>query len=391
MTGIEASTVSWVVTLRRELHQYPEPSALEARTASLVAEALVSSGCKVFTGIGKHGVAGLLEGARPGPFAAFRAELDGLPIEERTGLPYASRNAGYMHACGHDAHMAILLGAARVLSEKRDSLAGRFLWIFQPAEERAPTGGASTVLEFLRTNALLPDRIYAFHVWPDLPAGTVAVSPGPVMAASDRFEATFRGPGGHAGIPERTKDALLAASFFVSMSHAFLPRESGATERLALSMGAIDAGLAANVVPTVVKIRGSVRSWDEEIRTRAERRLREIAAGVGKAAGVRWQITYSRGYPVVINHGEEAQRVAETARQILGENAVLPQQPTFVADDFGRYLNYAPGCMVFLGCSGPDARGGLHRPDFILDERCLEVGVALLVALAKNNSEHKGR
>lgn len=379
---MEHDDLNWVVELRRRLHSYPEPSGHEVKTAKKVAEVLKSLDCRVITGVAGHGVVGVLEGGRPGFSVAFRAELDALPVEEVTGVLYRSRHSGYMHACGHDAHMAIALGAARVLSKRREYVTGRILFIFEPAEEAAPVGGAASVMDYLRSETLLPDRIYALHVWPDLPAGSIGLRAGPIMAASDRFEATFRGSGGHAGIPQNISDPVLAASFFVSMSQALLHREKAAEEKLAYSVGVLEGAQTANVVPATVRVAGSVRTFQETVRAKVQKRLRDVAAGVGRATGLRWRLAYSLGYPVVSNDPEEAKRVAEVASRFLGDKAIVWHEPVFMADDFGRYLEAIPGCLVLLGCGGPGGRGALHRPDFALDEECLQAGVRLWVALA---------
>ena len=376
-----------VVRLRRALHRRPELAFEEHETAALIAETLRDLGLDPTTGVAQTGVVAHIEGGRPGPTVALRADIDALPITEATGLDFASEVDGKMHACGHDAHSAMLLGAASVLQEVREDLAGTVRLVFQPSEEKAP-GGASVMIEEgvlgeMGGHARV-DRIFGQHVFPELPAGTIGVRGGVFMASADEVYLTVRGKGGHAAAPERLVDAVLVQAHVLTALQAVVSRNRPPGVPSILSFGRIEAAGATNVLPDVVRLDGTFRSMDEDWRFRAHDLIRRTAEKTAEAFGATCEVKITVGYPALRNDEDAAAFARATAVALVGEDRVMDLPMWYASEDFAFYTEAVPGCFTILGV-GNEAAGitsGLHTPTMTVDEDALRTGTAFLAALA---------
>ena len=373
-----------VVLDRRWLHQHPELGFEEHETAEYVSRRLEALGIEHRTGVAGTGIVGLIRGGRPGKTVCLRADMDALPILEENDVPYRSWNEGVMHACGHDGHVAILLNAARVLAERRDRLAGDVLLIFQPSEERPPGGG----LDMIAAGALddpKPDVLFNLHLNTRTPAGTMSAVAGPATAATDTFTIEISGTGGHAAWPHLAVDSVLVAAQTVTALHTVVSRNVGPLDAAVVTIGMLQAGTAANVIPATAVLRGTVRTFDLAIRERIERRIRELATGVAQSMGAEASVTYEHGYPPTINDVTATRFVTELARETLGEENVLNEPSVMAGDDLAHFLARVPGCHFSLGGRN-EARGltwGNHHPRFDFDEAALPIGVDLYVRLTE--------
>lgn len=375
------------VRLRRAIHRRPELAFEEHETAALVAETLREIGLDPITGVATTGVVAHIEGGRPGPTVALRADLDALPILEATGLDFASETDGTMHACGHDAHTAMLLGAARVLHALRDDIAGTVRLVFQPSEEKAP-GGASVMIE---AGVLGPmdghaevAQIFGQHVFPELPAGTIGVRGGPFMASADEIYLTVRGKGGHAAVPDRLVDAVLVQAHILTALQAVVSRNRPPGIPSLLSFGRVEAAGATNILPDVVRLDGTFRSMDEGWRFRAHDLIRRTAEKTAEAFGATCEVNVVVGYPALTNDEAEAAFVRETAVAYVGAERVVDLPMWYASEDFAFYTEQIPGCFSVLGV-GNEAAGithGLHTPKMTVDEAALRTGTGFLAALA---------
>ena len=376
-----------VVRLRRALHRRPELAFEEHETAALIAETLRDLGLDPTTGVAQTGVVAHIEGGRPGPTVALRADIDALPITEATGLDFASEVDGKMHACGHDAHSAMLLGAASVLQEVREDLAGTVRLVFQPSEEKAP-GGASVMIEEgvlgeMGGHARV-DRIFGQHVFPELPAGMIGVRGGMFMASADEVYLTVRGKGGHAAAPERLVDAVLVQAHVLTALQAVVSRNRPPGVPSILSFGRIEAAGATNVLPDVVRLDGTFRSMDEDWRFRAHDLIRRTAEKTAEAFGATCEVKITVGYPALRNDEDAAAFARATAVALVGEDRVMDLPMWYASEDFAFYTEAVPGCFTILGV-GNEAAGitsGLHTPTMTVDEDALRTGTAFLAALA---------
>ncbi|WP_320669801.1 amidohydrolase [Patulibacter defluvii] len=367
-----------VVAWRRHLHQHPELSFEEQRTAAWIQQRLEElPGVTVERPVGTA-VVGLLTGARPGPTIAVRADIDALPIEEQTGLPFASRTPGVMHACGHDGHTAILLGAATVLSALRDQLAGEVRFLFEPGEEALPGGASQMVAAGVMRGV---DRVLGLHLWAPLERGTAIVSPGRVMAACDVFTIEIHGRAGHIGAPHAAIDPIAIAAQIVTNLQHLVAREVDPLEPAVVGVTELHAGRSVGVIPAVATIGGGTNMFDPAVRDHLERRIGEIADGLCSAHGATCDYRYVRGYDAVVNDPATAAVVAETAVALLGPEAVSDGPPVMPGEDFSAFLREAPGCFVLLG-AGNAAKGitaDHHDSRFDIDEDALPTGVRLFV------------
>lgn len=374
-----------VVLDRRRLHQHPELGFQEHETAAFVAERLRAHGLLVQTGIAGTGVVGTLRGARPGKTVLLRADMDALPIDEENDVPYRSAVPGVMHACGHDGHTAILLAAARALAERRDALAGTVKFVFQPCEERPP-GGARPMIEAGVLEDPRVDAVFGLHLAQELPAGTVAARPGPVMAAADMFRLEIRGKGGHAAYPHECVDAALVAAQVLVALHAIVAREVKPIEPAVITVGQIAAGSAPNVIPDTALLRGTVRTFDKKLRQQLARRVEEVAVGVSRAMRADCTCTYEWGYPAVVNEPAMTDLVLDVAREVVGADRIAAREPSMGGEDFAYFLEQRPGCFFNVGTRN-EAKGlvwGHHHPRFdIDDEAALPVGVDMFVRLVE--------
>jgi hippurate hydrolase len=366
---------------RRDFHRNPELLFDVHRTAQVVAEKLKSFGCdEVVTGIGQTGVVAVIRGKRQGSgkVVGLRADMDALPIEEQTNLPYRSTVPGKMHACGHDGHTAMLLGAARYLTETRD-FDGTAILIFQPAEEGG--GGGREMVKDGMMERFGVQEVYGLHNMPGLPIGSFAVRPGPMMAAADRFLITLEGRGGHAAKPNETIDSVVASAQIISALQTIASRNCDPLDSVVVSVTAVKAGEAYNVIPQTAELKGTVRTLSKDMRILAEKRLREIVTGVAGAMGCTAVIDYELGYPVTFNNAEKTSFVAKVAGSLVGSSNVdLAVPPTMGSEDFSFMLEERPGSYIFMG-NGDSA--GLHHPAYDFNDKAIPVGVSYWASIVE--------
>ena len=380
---IEENFGAKIVALRREIHREPELGFDTEKTAEKVLAALDGLPLDIETGVAENGIVATLEGERDGPTVALRADMDALPIQEETGLPFASEVEGRMHACGHDGHTGMLVGAAHALSGMRDRLGGSVKFIFQPAEEGG--GGGKVMVD----EGVVEDvsSIFALHLWPGLPFGKVATKAGPIMAAADAFEMEIRGSGGHGAMPHLAADAVVIAAQVVTALQTVVSREVDPVEPAVLTVGEIGAGTAFNIIPEKARLGGTVRTLNPDLRERMPGRMEAVARGVAKGMRGDADLDYDFSYPVTVNDEVAAGYALGVAENLFGAQSVqeLPN-PSMTAEDFAFYLEKVPGSFVWLGV-GEDI-SGLHTPQFAFDEEILPRGSALLTALALEACQH---
>lgn len=375
-----------VLEIRRRLHQHPELSFQERDTAAFVADRLRELGYTPRTGLGRAGTGlmAVLEGGRPGPTLALRADMDALPVQEHNDLPFRSQREGVMHACGHDAHTAMLLGAAAALMEIRDEVPGKVVFLFQHAEE-LPPGGAAELIEAGALEGV--DAVFGLHQGTDLDAGRMAFGPGPRSASADNFTLTVLGRGGHGAMPHRTVDAVQVAAQLVGALHQVVARRVPPIEAAVLTIGTIHGGTKENVIAHEVTLTGTVRALDPAVRDLMPREIETVARGVTGAWGADFTLDYERGYPVLLNEPKMTEVARRAAEMVLGpENVVRGTQPTMAAEDFARFLEKVPGCYgsIGVGTPGTTNRGSSHSGAFLLDEAALPIGVAYYLSLVTN-------
>lgn len=363
---------------RHDFHRHPETAFEEHRTSARVAEMLKGWGLEVHTGLGGTGVVAVLQGKRgDGPSIGLRADMDALHVHEINPLPYASVNEGRMHACGHDGHTTMLLGAARELASNPD-FAGKVVFIFQPAEENE--GGARVMIEQGLFDRFPVDAVYGLHNWPGLPVGVAAVHPGPVMAAFDFFSLTLTGKGCHAAMPHLGKDTLLAACQLVTQLPALISREQEVHKPAVLSVTSFHAGDTFNVMPEVVKLRGTMRCFDMEQRARIEQRFREVVQATASLHGLQAELDYQVGYPVTMNASDHAEVCAGVLEEVLGAGQVRrDMSPSMGSEDFAFMSQVRPGAYIWLGNGEKSA--SLHNPGYDFNDSLLPLGVKYWVSL----------
>ncbi len=367
--------------LRRTLHARPETAFEEVETARLAADRMRARGLAVRTGLGKTGVAAVLDTGRPGKTVLLRADLDALPVEERTGLPFASTN-GRMHACGHDGHVAALDAAADLLLLDPPAR-GRVVFAFQPAEEGS--GGASSMIADGVLDDPRPDAVFGIHLWTSLPLGVVGVASGAMMAAVDEFRIDVTSPGGHAASPHETRDAVVAAAQVVTALQTVVARRLSPLQPAVVSVTSVHGGSAFNVLPRSVTLTGTCRSFDRDVRDRLGALVPEIAAHAAAAAGCAAKTVYRRLTPALVNHPAEAERARRAAATVLGEGHATGECRTMGGEDFSEFLQRVPGAFAFVGAARADGpRGPHHAPDFDFDERALPHAARLLAAYARD-------
>lgn len=366
-------------TWRRWLHAHPELELDCHETAAYVVDRLREIGVdEVHPGIGVSGVVAIIEGQGDGPTIGLRADMDALPIEEETGLDYASEIPGQMHACGHDGHTTMLLGAAKYLAETR-RFKGRVALIFQPAEEKS--SGAKVMCDEGMMDRFDISQVYALHNLPDYELGAFATTPGPIMAAVDDYVIHIQGKGGHAAYPQGTRDPLIVAVAIAQALNAIVTRELDPRDDLVLAVTQIHGGSAHNIVPDTAMLAGTVRSFAPDVRDMAERRMREIVAGQAASFGVEVQIDYERGDPPVVNHVAEVELAANVAREVAGAMQVVTDYKREMgAEDFAHMLNARPGAYLFLG-AGEGA--GLHHPKYDFNDEIAPIGASFFARLVE--------
>ncbi|WP_199617797.1 amidohydrolase [Paenibacillus alkalitolerans] len=372
-------TMEQVVAWRRHLHRNPELSYSERETSAFVAKHLREWGWNVRTGVGGHGIVADLAGSAPGRTVALRADIDALPIQDEKNTEYASQVPGVMHACGHDGHTAALMGVAKLLAETKDRLQGNVRLLFQPAEE-VPPGGA---VAMIRDGALDGvDVIYGIHLWTPFPAGTVYTLSGPMMAAADEFTAHIKGKGGHGGLPHQSVDSVAIASHFVLNVQSIVSRNVDPTQPSVISIGSIHGGTTFNVIAGECKLQGTVRTFNNELREYAKRRVEEVLDYTCRMFGATYELEYLLGYPPVVNHDAETKLVLRKAAELFGTDRTGTSSLIMAAEDFSYYLERVPGCFVFVGAGSETANVPHHHPLFDIDESALETSLRLLYSLA---------
>jgi hippurate hydrolase len=379
------------VTLRRRIHRHPELGLTLPRTQAAVLEALDGLGLDVGTGQRTTSVVARLVGARPGPTILLRGDMDALPMPEDTGLPFASEVPGAMHACGHDGHTAMLVGAARLLARRRDALAGSVLFMFQPGEE-GYHGARVMIEEGLLDGAAPPAGAFAMHVTHRRPAGVISARPGPTAAAADTLHVIVRGQGGHASAPHDCLDPIPIACEIVQALQTLVTRRVHVFDPAVVTVAKIEAGTTRNVIPETASLLGTVRTVSETTRENVLQGVRRVAEGVAAAHGAEASVEITRGYPVTVNDERFARFVLETARDLLGpDGAQLANHPMMGAEDFSYVLQRVPGTMANLGTrpeSGPVHPN--HSNRMLLNESALATGVAMHAAVALRFLERKG-
>jgi amidohydrolase len=366
------------VKIRRDLHQHPELGYQEVRTSARVAEILKSLGLEVKTGVSKTGVVGLLQGEHPGKTILLRADMDALPVQEENETPYASQNSGVMHACGHDGHTSMLLMAAKVLAQRRGRLRGNVKFMFQPAEEGP--GGAKPMIEAGVLKDPTVEAALGIHLWNDLLLGQIGVQSGPIMASTDQLEIIIRGKGGHGAKPQAAVDPIVAAAHVITALQTLISRERDPLKAVVLSIGAIQGGEAFNVIPSEVKLLGTVRTLSEDLFEAMPGRIERVVQGATAALGAKGEVRYTRLYPSTVNDVGMAGLVEGVATELVGEERIVRHPATMGGEDMSFFLNEVPGCYFFIGSSNPDRSLDYphHHPRFDFDEAALGVGIEML-------------
>lgn len=373
-----------IISIRRHLHQYPELGFKEYITSDLVADYLQKLGLKVERGIAGTGVVALLNTGRPGPCIALRADMDALPLQESTGLPFSSRHDGTMHACGHDGHMAMLLGAAGNLVEKQNELCGAVKFVFQPAEEML--GGARHMIAAGVLESPHVDGIVGLHLWPDLPTGQFGLKSGTVMASMDHVDITIHGRAGHGAAPHQGVDAIVVAAQVLTALQVLISRESDPADPVVLSMGSIQGGSLPNIIADKVEIHGTVRAVNSMTRERMKQRVTELVDKVASAMNASAEVHYEFGYPPTVNEVKLTKLAEQTLQSLYGSQAIHHlQHSQMTSEDMAYYMEQIPGVFVLVGAGGIQ-RGEypLHHPKLWIDEDALGYGAAFLAEYVTN-------
>ncbi len=369
--------VGELVRWRRDFHRHPEIANEEKRTSDVIRRFLEDLGLPVRSAAGT-GLIAVLEGAGKGKTVALRADMDALPLQEEGDKEYKSLNAGAAHACGHDGHMAILMGVAKFLAGRKDGFPGRVVFLFQPAEERPP-GGAKRMIEEGALEGV--DAVFGLHLWQPLPTGTVGIVKGAMMAQSDEFSLVVRGKGGHGSMPHTAIDPILAASHIVVNVQTIVSRNVDPLKPCVVSFGTVSGGTVFNIIPAEVSLSGTVRSFDASIQDLAQRRLQEIAEETARALGASCSFNYVKGYPALVNHSGMVDFVTGMAAKVFGENCLKRIDPIMGGEDFAYYLQEVPGAFFFFG-AGDGCPFPHHHPGFEIDEKALPQAVLLMASLA---------
>jgi amidohydrolase len=370
-----------IVAIRRDIHQHPELEFDVERTAGIAADALDALGMEVKTGIGRTGVIGDLEVSGATKRIALRADMDALPIQEQTDVPYKSKIDGKAHLCGHDAHTAMLIGTARILSYFKSSLKANIRFIFQPCEEAFPGGALSMIADGALEDV---DEIYGIHVFPLYPVGQYATCPGPMLAQSDTFEITITGRGGHAAFPHLTVDPIIVGTQFVNAAQSVVSRNVNPLDSAVVSITQFHGGDAKNVIPASITLGGTVRTLDKTVQTSVRTQLENLLAGIANAHDATYTFDYQKGCPVTYNHEPCVDVVLSSAQMLVGnDNVIYPISPILGGEDFACYSQKVPACFVMVG-AGNEQEGIVnmcHHPQFDIDETCMIYGMALTVSL----------
>jgi len=368
-----------VIGFRRDLHKIPEPAYTEQKTSAYVAALLEEMGLAVTTGLAEYGVVGLFETGRPGKTLMIRADMDALPVAEETGLAFASEHDCAMHACGHDAHMAMALGAALAIQEIADELSGNVKFVFQPAEEGP--GGAKPMIEQGVMDNPKVDYSLGCHVWPAVPEGYLGVKAGRLMAAMDRFDITIKGQGCHGAMPHLGVDALEVGTQVVSALQRVVSRQMNPLSPTVVTVGSFTAGSTFNVIPGEATMCGTTRTFDREVWESWEQRLDNLVGGICRAFGADYELKFQSGYPPLVNDPDMAELAAQAAAETVGQENVIKPEPTMGGEDMAFFLEKSKGCYVFVGCGTPGC-ASLHNPRFDFNEKILASGVEYYLRMA---------
>jgi amidohydrolase len=382
-----------IIEIRHDLHQHPELGNRETRTAGVVAAHLRALGIEVRTGVAHTGVVGVLRGGRPGPTIAIRADMDALPVTENTPMPwkstvrtqYLGQDVGVMHACGHDVHTAVQMGVASVLAGMREQIPGTVVFLFQPAEEGAPPGeegGAKLMLDEGVFRDLRPEAVLGLHTFAHMETGRIGYTPGPAMAAADRFVIRIKGRQSHGASPHLSIDPVVMASQAVLALQTIRSRNLSPFAPSVLTVGMIRGGERNNIIPEQVEMQGTVRTFDPAVQDEVERRMREILDGVTRAGGGSFELDYQRGTPVTVNNPELSARLRPTLDRLMGPGNVSEIPPTTGAEDFSFFANEVPGFFYRLGTVAPGTTSGDHHtPTFMADDASIPIGMRVMTGL----------
>jgi amidohydrolase len=392
MTGdvVSAELLGETIAIRRDLHAHPELSFEEERTAAIVAKSLRGLGLAVYEGIGKTGVVGVLSGSLPGPTMMLRADMDALPMQDAGDAPYRSKTDGVSHACGHDAHVAMLLGAAKVLAGRSGEVRGRIAFVFQPGEEAG--GGADAMLDDELIQRFSIDRVYGLHLITTLQgtqasssafrSGTFALRAGPLMAGADSFDLVIDGHGGHGAAPHLCVDPVVVGAEVVTALQRIISREIDPVEAAVLTIGAISGGSTYNVIPPRVSLKGAIRWFNDRTRDQIVQRVEQIAKHVCEAGKATCTVSWLPSCPAIVNDDHEAAFVSETLKKTFGPERVVESPLMMLSEDFSCFLRVVPGCFYFLGAGNEAHRHPNHHPAFDIDESAMAAGIEAHVAVA---------
>jgi amidohydrolase len=371
-------------SVRREFHMIPELGFKEFKTTEGIVKYLEHLDIKVKTFNDLTGAVGMLEVNEKYKTIGIRADIDGLPIYEKTGLEYTSKNNGMMHACGHDGHIAIALGTAKILTMLKDTLKVNVKFIFQPAEET--TQGAEKIIENHALENPKLDAIFGLHIIPGMESGSIGLKEGPIMAAADKFEITIKGKGGHGAMPHKTIDPIVIAGDIISSFQKVISREVDPLDSAVISIGIINAGTAFNIIPEEVHMAGTVRTFDPYNREHIKNRINEFLEGITRGYGGSYSLKYTYGIPAVRNDSKITKKIKKILEHSIGQEAVVEAQPTMGSEDFALFLQQVPGSFIFLGSNNQNEGvvNSLHHPEYTIDEKVISVGVRAFCEIILN-------
>jgi amidohydrolase len=366
-----------LIEWRRDFHRHPEIAFQEKRTSAVIRKFFDELDIKV-SSCAETGLKAVLEGKHPGKTVALRADMDALPLQEEGDKEYISQKPGVTHACAHDGHMAVAMGAAKLLSKRREELKGTVVFLFQPSEERIP-GGAKVMIEEGALNGV--DAVFGFHFWQLLPTGAVGVVKGPMMAQPDSFDLVIKGKGGHGSTPHLCVDPILVSSHVISNLQSIVSRSVDPLRSCVVSLGTIKGGTIYNIIPNEVSLSGTVRTFDMDVKKLVRGRIKEIVENTCKTFGATYKLDYKDGYPPVVNHPEMVDFMLDVTRKTLGKEAIRKQDPVMGGEDFAYFLQKVPGVFYFFGM-GDGMEFPHHHPEFDMDEKALPGATHLLTSLA---------
>ncbi len=372
-----------LLNIRHQIHRHPETAFEEIETTKLIKKVLDDAGIENQPNGDSTGIIGLIHGAKEGPVLAIRADIDALPIKENTGLPFSSEVSGKCHACGHDLHTTVLIGAARLLKEYQNDLCGTIKLIFQPAEE-VMTGAAKTIANGALENPK-PDFILACHTWPDMPAGSIGVRKDTMLGASDSFKVKVIGKGGHAAHPQKGIDPVVIAAHIITQLQTIVSRRVAAIDPVVVTVGHLEAGTAANIIPNEAYFEGTVRTQSNETRNHVAEILKQLAVGTARAMGGDAEVSYTFGVGPTISEDHLVDEISEAVTELLGNDKLLQvPSPSMGSEDFARYLEHIPGAIFRLGTHNdtPESKLALHNASLLFDEKAIPTGVATMVGAA---------